>query len=106
MVCPPKVRVGASRRRLRLMIPIRPYLHIYASSNELEEVGIASLTGVNVETNPEMEALLGVSRCLLPSEPYLTGRAETLLLLPVHVHQLICVECAEPEGALVVDSQV
>ena len=28
---------------------------------ELEEVGIASLTGVNVETNPEMEVLMGVS---------------------------------------------
>lgn len=46
---------------------IRPYLHIYSSSNELEEVGIASLTGVNVESNPEMETILGVrSRHMVP----------------------------------------
>ena len=38
----------------------RPYLHMYAHSNEIEEIGVISLTGVNVERNPEMEALLGV----------------------------------------------
>lgn len=38
----------------------RPYLHIYTSSNELEEVGIVSLSGVNVEADPAKEALLGV----------------------------------------------
>ncbi|KDQ65088.1 hypothetical protein JAAARDRAFT_146452 [Jaapia argillacea MUCL 33604] len=37
----------------------RPYLHIYAHSNELEELAVVSLTGVNVENNPDMEALLG-----------------------------------------------
>ncbi|TBU27698.1 kinesin-domain-containing protein [Dichomitus squalens] len=37
----------------------RPYLHMYAHSNEVEEIGVISLTGVNVESNPEMEALLG-----------------------------------------------
>lgn len=37
----------------------RPYLHIYAHSNELEEVGIVSLTGVNVESDPQKESLLG-----------------------------------------------
>ena len=40
--------------------PSRPYLHMYAHSNEIEEIGVISLTGVNVESNPEMEALLGV----------------------------------------------
>jgi len=39
----------------------RPYLYIYAHSNELEEVGIISLTGVKVEHNPDMEMLFGVS---------------------------------------------
>ena len=34
---------------------------MYAHSNEVEEIGVISLTGVNVESNPEMEALLGVS---------------------------------------------
>ena len=33
---------------------------MYAHSNEIEEIGVISLTGVNVESNPEMEALLGV----------------------------------------------
>ncbi|EPQ59721.1 kinesin-like protein [Gloeophyllum trabeum ATCC 11539] len=37
----------------------RPYLHIYSHSNELEELGVVSLSGVNVESNPDMETLLG-----------------------------------------------
>ncbi|KAJ7666502.1 kinesin-like protein [Mycena rosella] len=37
----------------------RPYLHIYSHSNELEEVGIVSLDGVNVESDPHKEMLLG-----------------------------------------------
>lgn len=37
----------------------RPYLHVYMHSNELEEVSVISLDGVNVESNQEMEALLG-----------------------------------------------
>ena len=41
----------------------RPYLNVYAHSDENEEVAVIGLTGVNVECNPEMEALLGVSCC-------------------------------------------
>ncbi|KAI0637640.1 kinesin-domain-containing protein [Trametes polyzona] len=37
----------------------RPYLHMYSHSNEVEEIGVISLNGVNIESNPEMEALLG-----------------------------------------------
>ncbi|KAH9950145.1 hypothetical protein B0H21DRAFT_831130 [Amylocystis lapponica] len=37
----------------------RPYLHIYAHSNEIVETGVVNLNGVNIESNPEMEALLG-----------------------------------------------
>ncbi|KAJ6612156.1 kinesin-like protein [Mycena sp. CBHHK59/15] len=37
----------------------RPYLHIYSHSNELEEIGIVSLEGVNVESDPHKEMLLG-----------------------------------------------
>jgi hypothetical protein len=40
----------------------RPYLHVYKHSNEIEEVTVIGLDGVNVESNPEMETLLGVSR--------------------------------------------
>jgi hypothetical protein len=38
----------------------RPYLHVFAHSNELEETGIISLSGVNVESDPFKESLLGV----------------------------------------------
>ncbi|KAF8075903.1 kinesin-like protein [Lyophyllum atratum] len=41
----------------------RPYLHIYAHSNELEEMGIVSLSGVNVESDPHKESLLGKPFC-------------------------------------------
>jgi len=37
----------------------RPYLHAYKHSNEMEEVTVIGLDGVNVESNPEMESLLG-----------------------------------------------
>jgi hypothetical protein len=40
----------------------RPYLHMYSHSDELEEVGIISLTGVKIENDPEMERLFGVSK--------------------------------------------
>ncbi len=38
---------------------------MYAHSNELEEIGIISLSAVNVESDPQKEHLLGVG--LLPS---------------------------------------
>ncbi|KIM22662.1 hypothetical protein M408DRAFT_28506 [Serendipita vermifera MAFF 305830] len=37
----------------------RPHLYIYSHSNELEEVGVISLTGVKVESSVDMVALLG-----------------------------------------------
>ncbi|KAF5372014.1 hypothetical protein D9615_008057 [Tricholomella constricta] len=43
----------------RWFVLSRPYLHIYAHSNELEETGIVSLSGVNVESDPHKEFLLG-----------------------------------------------
>ena len=42
----------------------RPYLHVYAHSDEKEETAVIGLNGVNIEFNPEMEALLGVRRSL------------------------------------------
>jgi hypothetical protein len=38
----------------------RPYLHVYKHSNEIEEVTVIGLDGVNLESNPEMESLLRV----------------------------------------------
>lgn len=43
----------------------RPYLHMYLHSNELEELGVISLDGVNVESDPQKEILLGVRGSLL-----------------------------------------
>jgi kinesin family protein 1 len=37
----------------------RPYLHIYSHSNELDEIGVVSLDGVNVDSDPQKELLLG-----------------------------------------------
>lgn len=45
---------------MHLTFCCRPYLHMYKHSNEIEEVAVVNLTGVNLESNPEMEALLGV----------------------------------------------
>ena len=39
----------------------RPYLYVYKHSNEIEEVTVIGLDGVNLESNPKMESLLGVS---------------------------------------------
>lgn len=44
----------------------RPYLHMYAHSDELEENGVINLNAVNVERNPDMEMLLGVSHGFRP----------------------------------------
>lgn len=43
----------------------RPYLHMYTGSNELEEVGIISLSGMNIECDSNKEVLLGVSQSAL-----------------------------------------
>ena len=33
---------------------------MYKHSNEVEEVAVVNLNGVNIESNPDMEMLLGV----------------------------------------------
>ncbi|EJD54101.1 kinesin-like protein [Auricularia subglabra TFB-10046 SS5] len=37
----------------------RPYLHMYSRSNELDEVGVISLSGAKVEHDPTMDDLFG-----------------------------------------------
>ncbi|KAG1739940.1 uncharacterized protein EDB91DRAFT_1053464 [Suillus paluster] len=41
----------------------RPYLHIYTHSNELEEAGVISLHGANLECDAQKELLLGKQFC-------------------------------------------
>jgi hypothetical protein len=98
VVCSPEVRALTAYRFAGLTDGSRPYLHMYTHSNELEEVGIASLTGVNIESNPEMEALLGVSRSFVipPSAADVVDRTETLLLHSLHPERV------QPQGAAVV----
>ncbi|KAJ7667510.1 kinesin-like protein [Mycena polygramma] len=50
---------GQNTWEKRWFVLKRPYLHIYSHSNELEEIGIVSLEGVNVESDPHKEMLLG-----------------------------------------------
>lgn len=45
----------------------RPYLHMYARSNELDEVGVISLAGAKVEYDPTMDDLFGVRMLPLAS---------------------------------------
>ena len=47
----------------------RPYLNVYAHSDVNEETAVIGLTGVNVECNPEMEALLGVCSTIRAADP-------------------------------------
>ena len=57
-----EVSHSQSNTRMALIVSLRrPYLHMYARSNELEEVGVVSLAGTNVESDPQKEMLLGVS---------------------------------------------
>lgn len=44
---------------------------MYARSNELEEVGVISLDGVNVESDPQKELLLGVSLVVVSLNPFM-----------------------------------
>lgn len=43
----------------------RPYLHVFSSQDEREELMVIGLDGVSIETYPEMEELLGVSTTFL-----------------------------------------
>src|SRR5260221_3374197 len=63
MVCAPKVmKLSIRPPHFGLFSHSdRPYLHVYKHSNEIEEVTVIGLDGVNVESNPEMESILGVS---------------------------------------------
>lgn len=76
----------------------RPYLYMYAHSNELEEVGVVSLTGVNVESDPHKEALLGVSAYLLNKMILDTMHTETILIHPLHRIQLPRACGTKPQG--------
>ena len=82
---------------------------MYAHSNEIEEIGIISLTGVNVESNPEMEALLGVRSVssfyliyggLIEQRP-----AEKVYVHALYVVELLCARRHEPQGATSMDCE-
>jgi len=53
------IDAGENIWQKRWFVLRRPYLHVYARSNELEELSVISLTGVKIEHNTEMETLFG-----------------------------------------------
>lgn len=53
-------------------MPPSPHLYMYTHSNELEEVGVISLSGVKVESSIDMATLLGVSTFARPHRNILT----------------------------------
>jgi hypothetical protein len=85
----------------------RPYLHVYKQSNEIEEVTVIGLEGVNIESNPEMESLLGVS-----TAPFL--RVFDIDVSPkeiVHIYTLYLLELtrtcgAQSQGVAGMDNQI
>ena len=85
--------------------PPRPYLHVYKQSNEVEEITVISLDGVNVENNPDMESLLGVStdRILFFSGCDINVPKETVYLYPFHLLKLARTGGAEPQGTAGMD---
>lgn len=82
----------------------RPYLHMYTSSNEVEEVGVISLTGMNIECDSIKEALVGVSmRCdtmgSSPDVPF----PETILFHTVYRSELARARRTIAEGITIMD---
>ncbi|KAF8659518.1 hypothetical protein AX16_001817 [Volvariella volvacea WC 439] len=53
------VDAGKNVWERRWFVLKRPHLHMYAHSNEIDEIGVVSLVGVNVESDPHKEMLLG-----------------------------------------------
>ena len=82
----------------------RPYLYVYKQSNEVEETAVISLDGVNVESNPDMESLLGVST----DRPLLRVCGtnipkETVYLYTLYLLKLARSGGAEPQGTTSMD---
>lgn len=77
----------------------RPYLHVYKQSNEVEEITVISLDGVNVESNQDMESLLGVctDRFFLRERDIDTPK-ETVYLYTFYLLKFSRTGGAEPQG--------
>jgi hypothetical protein len=83
---------------------------MYARSNELEERGVINLNAVSIESNPDMEMLLGVSRWSFDrfvryGALILSLRTEKVHSYALHRLQLLCSCCAQRQGAAIVDQQ-
>ena len=77
---------------------------MYLHSNEIEEIGVISLDGVNVESDPQKEILLGVCCTVAPDTSFLNPyNLAKFLFHSFHFCQLACPSCAEPQGAAVMD---
>jgi hypothetical protein len=82
----------------------RPYLHVYKQSNEVEEITVISLDGVNVESNSDMESLLGVRRQIPPFRVCDTKiPKETVYLHTLYLLKLARIGGAESQGTTGMD---
>jgi hypothetical protein len=68
---------------------------MYKHSNEIEEVAVVNLVGVNIESNPDMEMLLGV-RALCLSHRILSVFISAFGLETLHVHLVYILQLLRP----------
>ena len=88
----------------------RPYLHVYAHSDEKDETGVIGLSGVNVEFNPGMEELLGVSDeqvTIICDYVLITSIVtETIRIYVVHSIELVRTCSTKPQGASFMGNEI
>jgi hypothetical protein len=110
LVCSPKVWLFkiTAFSLLDRWTEFRPYLHIYAHSNELEETGIVSLAGINVESDPHKESLLGVRflSCSWFTQLKKNTCSETVLVHSFHRLQFSCVGSPKCKGTTILDIEI
>lgn len=80
-------------------------MHIYANSSETDEVGVVSLTGVNVESDPQKATLLGVSRFVATDQLPLIQCLETTFVYTFYLGQLPCSSSSEPQRTSILDTE-
>lgn len=78
---------------------LRPYLHMYSQSNEVDEIGIIALSAVHVENDPHKELLLGVSFFLrVAGSGLIQITVETLHIHSFHLFKFACSRSSESQG--------
>ena len=86
---------------------LRPYLHIYSQSNEVEDLDIISLEGSKIEFDAATDALFGVSSCFnISRAKRFTNLSETLCIHNLYTSQLVCTASTHGKGPAGVGEQI